>query len=412
VVAGVTIDTDLVERHLFELARNGAYGETGVWRTAYSQEWMAAQDQITSWCWEAGLHPRRDAVGNVWGVLEGTESGPSIVSGSHIDSQRPGGRYDGALGVVGALIAMRALKAEFGPPRRTLEMLSMCEEEASRFPAANFWGSRAITGQTRPEETEAVRGYEGESIGDAMRSAGLDPSTISEARRDDIDSFIELHIEQGPILEHATLPVGIVTGITGIRHSIVDVHGRADHAGAAPMALRRDPMPVVAEMVSGVIAAAREMGAPAVTTVGRLVVEPNLPSVVPERVTLTIDSRHPEAGEREELYARQNAVIREAATTWGLDVASRVVVDQRPCPCDQELVRLIQQTANELDIASMFMHSGAGHDSQVMAQIAKVAMIFVRSKEGRSRTPAKFTSVEDAVIGIRLLAEVLCELAY
>jgi len=169
---------------------------------------------------------------------------------------------------------------------------------------------------------------------------------------------------------------------------------------------------IVAEMVSGVIAAAREMGAPAVTTVGRLVVEPNLPSVVPERVTLTIDSRHPEAGEREELYARQNAVIREAATTWGLDVASRVVVDQRPCPCDQELVRLIQQTANELDIASMFMHSGAGHDSQVMAQIAKVAMIFVRSKEGRSRTPAKFTSVEDAVIGIRLLAEVLCELAY
>ena len=412
VVPGITIDPDLVERYLLELARNGAYGETGVWRTAYSPEWMAAQDQITAWCWQAGLHPRRDAVGNIWGVLEGTESGPSIVSGSHIDSQRPGGRYDGALGVVGALIALRALNAEFGQPRRTLEMLSMCEEEASRFAAANFWGSRAITGQIRLDEAGSVRGYEGESIGDAMRSAGLDPDRISEARRDDINTFIELHIEQGPALEHAALPVGIVTGITGIRHSVVEVCGRADHAGAAPMDYRRDPMPVAAEIVSGVIAAAREMGAPTVTTVGRLIVEPNLPSVVPERVTLTIDARHPEPGEREELYARQDAIIREAANRSALDVRARIAVDQQPCPCDPELVRLIQQTATELGIASMFMHSGAGHDSQVIANIAKVAMIFVRSRGGRSHTPAEFTSVEDAVIGIRLLAGVLHKLAF
>jgi allantoate deiminase len=412
VAAGVPIEADLVERYLLELARIGAYGDTGVWRTAYSPEWTAAQDQIVAWCREAGLHPRRDAVGNVWGVLEGTESGPSIVSGSHIDSQRPGGRYDGALGVVGALIAMRALKAEFGRPRRTLEMLSMCEEEASRFPAANFWGSRAITGQIRSDETESVRGYEGESIGDAMRSAGLDPCRVSEARRDDIDSFIELHIEQGPRLEHASLPIGIVTGITGIRHSVVEVRGRADHAGAAPMDLRRDPMPVAAEIVSGVVAVAREMGAPAVTTVGRVIVEPNLASVVPERVTLTVDARHPDTGEREKLYARQNAVVRTAATRSGLEATSRTVVDQEPRRCDPGIVLLIQRLAAELGILAMTLHSGAGHDSQVMARLAKVAMIFVRSKEGRSHTPAEFTSVEDAVLGIRLLAEALYELGY
>jgi allantoate deiminase len=288
----------------------------------------------------------------------------------------------------------------------------MCEEESSRFPGANFWGSRAITGQIDPHEPETVRGYEGETIGEAMRAVGLDPGRISEARRDDLDVFIELHIEQGPVLEQAGLPVAIVTGITGIRHSVVEVHGRADHAGAAPMALRRDPMPVAAEIISGVIEVAREMGAPAVTTVGRVNVEPNLPAVVPERVTFTVDARHPEAGARERLYARQRDLIVAVKSRSPLEIVSRVVLDQPPSPCDPGLVRLLQGAAKNLAIPTMTMPSGAGHDSQVMARIARVGMIFVRSREGRSHTPAEFTSVEDAVLGIQLLAATLHTLAY
>ena len=213
----VHVDAHLIERHLGELARHGAYHETGVWRTAYSREWVAAQEQVAAWFAQAGLEVRRDEVGNVWGRLEGTEPGRVLASGSHIDSQTPGGRYDGALGVIAALVAVGTLRERFGRPRRTIEAVSLCEEEASRFPAASFWGSRAVTGRIGPDEPALIRDFEGVSIGDAMGAVGLDPSRIPEAARNDIDAWIELHIEQGPILETAGVPVGVVDVITGIR---------------------------------------------------------------------------------------------------------------------------------------------------------------------------------------------------
>ena len=219
-----------------------------------------------------------------------------VATGSHIDSQTPGGRYDGALGVVAALVALRTLRERFGAPRRTLEVVSLCEEEASRFHATNFWGSRAIIGAISPEEPEAIRDREGVSIGEAMRAVGLDPDRIPEARRDDLDTWIEVHIEQGPILEAEGLPVGIVDAITAIRHYVIELIGRSDHAGARPMEGRLDPMVGFAEIVTAVIGVALESGAPAVTTVGRVNVEPNLPSAVPDKVTFTLDSRHPASG--------------------------------------------------------------------------------------------------------------------
>jgi allantoate deiminase len=157
----ISIDPGRVEQYIMELAKFGAYGETGVWRTVYSPEWAQAQEQVSAWCHEAGLDTRMDAVGNVWGRLEGSLGGKAIVSGSHIDSQRPGGRYDGVLGVVSALVAVRTLREQFGQPKRPLEVLSFCEEESSRFPAANFLGSRAITGAITPEDAEQMIGYDG-----------------------------------------------------------------------------------------------------------------------------------------------------------------------------------------------------------------------------------------------------------
>ena len=150
----IDIDPALVERYIFDLARHGAHGETGVWRVAYSPEWVDAQNQVTEWLEDAGLEARNDAVGNVWGRLAGTEAGPVVATGSHIDSQNPGGRYDGALGVIAGIVALRALREQFGEPRRTLEAVSLCEEEASRFHATNFWGSRAIVGAIGPDDAE------------------------------------------------------------------------------------------------------------------------------------------------------------------------------------------------------------------------------------------------------------------
>ncbi len=408
----IRIDKSAVERYITELSQFGAHGETGVWRTVYSPEWVAAQDQIATWCDDAGLEVSRDAAGNVWGKLAGREQGKSIVSGSHIDSQRPGGRFDGALGVISALLAVRALKEQFGTPRRTLEVLSLCEEEASRFPASNFLGSRAITGTLSLQDAEEMRSYDGETLADVMRGVGLDPERLREAQRDDVDTFIELHIEQGPILEQAGVPVGVVPAINGIRHYVVELTGRADHAGARPMDLRRDPMAGAAEITLGVIDTALRMGRPAVTTVGRMEVEPNGPAIVPESVTFTIDARHSDPAMRRRLYDAHENWMRAVAARRGLDVSWTITTDLDPLICDAGIVETLETAANEQDVPFLTMPSGAVHDTQRMANIARVAMIFVQSKGGRSHTPAEFTTTDDAVSGAKVLAAALHKLAY
>jgi allantoate deiminase len=408
----IRIDPAAVEEMILELARHGAHGETGVWRVAYSPEWSAAQAQVEEWLTAAGLEVRRDAVGNVWGRLEGSEPGAVIATGSHVDSQTPGGRYDGALGIVAAIAAVRALAEQHGRPRRTLEVVSLCEEEASRFRSASFWGSRAITGEVRREHLHEVRDDDGISIGEAMAAAGLEPERYEEARRDDIETWVELHIEQGPRLEEDGYPVGVVTGITGIRHYLVELRGRSDHAGARPMIGRRDPVPGLAEIVLGTIGNALELGPPAVTTVGRIAVEPNLASAVADVVRFTVDARHPDAAEQERLFALHDETFRRVADARGLDLDVRLPLDLPPAPCDPGLVATFDAAAAEQGIPAMTLHSGAGHDTQRMAKIAKTAMVFVRSKDGRSHTPAEFTSVEDAVDGIRVLAAGLRRLSY
>ncbi|NNE85571.1 MAG: M20/M25/M40 family metallo-hydrolase [Alphaproteobacteria bacterium] len=173
-VPHIDIDPAHVERWLAEFASFGAHGETGVWRTAYTPEWVAAADQYAQWCTESDLTVRRDAVGNVWGRLQGSDGGAAIATGSHIDTVTPGGRYDGALGAVGGLIAVAALARQCGPPRRPLEAVALCEEESSRFPA-NFWGSRAIVGAIGPDDPETIVGHDGTVIADAMRIENVGP---------------------------------------------------------------------------------------------------------------------------------------------------------------------------------------------------------------------------------------------
>lgn len=408
----ISIDPKVVEEHIMTLASYGAHGETGVWRPVYSAAWFEAQEQVETWCREAGLSVHRDAVGNVWGRVEGTEGGKTILTGSHIDSQLPGGRYDGALGVISGLLALKTLQEQYGTPRRTLEVVSFCEEESSRFPAALHWGSRAVAGAIEPEALTNVRSYDGEPIGEVMRSVGLDPDRVSEAIRDDIDIFVELHIEQGPILEQQGLPVAVVNGIAGIRHYHIELEGRADHAGARPMDLRRDPMAAAAEIISGAINTAHRMGRPAVTTTGRMSVEPNGPAIVPERVRFTIDARHPDPETRELLYARHEALIREVTARRDIEVSWEIGAEQPPRISDPELVQTFEEAARAQEIPSLTMASGAVHDANRMAGIARMAMLFVQSRDGRSHTPEEFTAPEHAAAGVELLAAGLHRLAY
>ena len=412
-VVGRWVDPALVERYLSELARHGAHGETGVWRQVYDPAWVAAQDLVASWCAEAGLTVERDAVGNVWGRLNAPAvDGKLIVTGSHVDSQRPGGRFDGALGVIGGVIALRTLAARFGPPRRTLAAVSLAEEEATRFPTANFWGSRAIVGRIAPDEPARMVDFDGMTMAAAMGAVGLDPARIPEAKRDDIEAFVELHIEQGPVLEQLGLPVGVVERITGYRQYVVELRGEANHAGAFPMDLRRDPMAGAAEIIAGVLNTAHRMGRPAVTTVGRIEAEPNLRAAVPARVTFTVDARHPHPEPRATLYRRHEGLIAEVAARRDLEVTIQVESDRVPCVCDEGLVALLRDVAAEAEIPALTMTSGAVHDAMQMAAIGPVAMIFVQSRGGRSHTPDEYSSLEHCVAGIEVLARALHRLAY
>ncbi len=400
------IDPSAIQEMIEALAHFGAWGETGVSRLVYTPEWEAAQDRVAAWCAEAGLEVERDAVGNVWGWLRGSEPGRAIVTGSHIDTQKPGGRFDGALGVVAGLAAVRAVRERHGTPRRTL-----CEEEASRFARTNFWGSRAATGMIAPTEADRMRASDGPTMAEIMRDVGLDPERIPDAARDDLGAFVELHIEQGPLLEAAGLAVGIVETITGYRQYWLELRGSANHAGTTPMDLRRDPMAGAAEIVSGVIDTAQRMGRPAVTTVGRMTVEPNGRAVVPERVGFTVDARHPDPAALATLLARHEGRWTEVAERRGLGLSVRVDSDRPPRPCDPDLVETLAASAAEAGLPAMRMTSGAVHDAMQFATVCPVAMLFVRSRGGVSHSPEEYTSPEDAAAGVEILARALARLA-
>lgn len=409
----IAIDPALVERHIMTLARYGASHDTGVSRAAYTPEWVAAQQQVADWFAEAGLTVWRDAVGNQWGRLVGTAPGPVIATGSHIDSQLPGGRYDGALGIIGGLLAVRALKERFGQPRRSIDLVSFCQEEASRLPGADLLASRAIVGTLAPSEADTLRSYDGETFREVLAAVGLDADRIGDAERDDIDTFLELHIEQGPVLEHERIAVGIVNAITGSRTWRVTINGRSDHGGACPMDLRRDPMVAAAAIIGEVLATASAMGRPAVTTVGRLLVEPNYPAIVPERVVVTVNARNPDLAGGRELFARHEATLAKiAAANPQLDISWSGTPGGEPTICDPGTVRLLEEVAREQGVSSKTMPSGAIHDAQIMARRYKAAMLFVPSKDGRSHTPAEWTSPEEMAAGIQVLAAALHRLAY
>lgn len=408
----VEIDKIEVEDFLMRLARIGQVCGTGVSRLAYSPEWMEAMDVCRQFAIGAGLVVRQDAVGNLWARLPGRSDKTVLVTGSHIDSQEPGGRYDGALGVVAGMIALKSLKAQFGQPDRTLEAVVFCEEEGSRFPTAAFWGSRAVVGKITDDDLNTTLSFDGESIADVMAAVGLDPPNVQDAIRTDIGGFIELHIEQGPILESEDLSVGLVSAINGMGQFDVTLIGKDDHAGAFPMDLRCDPMAGFAEIASSLIDHAHRQGRPTVTTIGQVRAEPGGAAIVPHSVHFSIDARHPDPVTRLELYATQDRLISEICERRGLGYSRKQLINLEPCLSDPGMLDAMRSAAADLQLPQLTMISGAGHDAQQMSLIAPVAMIFVRSEGGRSHTPDEYSSIEDCADGTRLLAQTLYRLSY
>jgi len=396
------IDRTLLERRLDELYAIGAEPDGSAYRPLYGAAWATAVERVERWLKDAGLTTRRDAVGNLWGRADGTDKGKSIVTGSHIDTVRHGGRLDGALGIVAGLSAVEAVLKEKGKPRRPLEVVAICEEEGSRF-ATNFWGSRAITGAIDAVDAE---------IGAAMRERGLDPARIATAAREDIDTFVELHIEQGAVLESARTPLAVVSAIVGTAHLEVTVTGRPDHAGTTPMDLRVDALTGAAAMVQAIESIAKSLGKPAVATVGKLAVEPDQINVVPGKVVFTVDLRHADLGGRRALEERIRSLCATISQERRLGLAIRTLQEKPPVAMHPDVRALLARAAQECGVQPMEMVSGAGHDAQILAARYRVGMLFVPSIGGRSHCPEEATSPEHLELGTRVLARALELMAY
>lgn len=408
----VRIAPSVMERYVETLGAIGQQSGGGIIRPVYGPAWVEARQQIADWIAEAGLEPRFDAVGNVFGRLAGrADTGGVILAGSHFDTVRLGGKFDGALGVLAALAALRALREQHGPPLRTLEVVGLVEEEGSRF-HANFWGTRGIFGLIEPEEMESLRDDDGITIGDAMRAVGIDPSRVDEARRDDLDAFFELHIEQGRILHDEGVQLGIVETITGIVQQVVAVTGRTDHAGTTPMDLRVDAFQGAAEMALEVTRLVAAQGRPAVVTTGKWDVQPGAANIVPGSVHFTIDLRHPDPAARRRLQREIEATCQRIADRRSLGLEMRVVQDMLERDLAPDLRRRLRDAAGVCGASHKPMVSGAGHDSQLVARHIPAAMLFVPSVDGRSHSPAEYTSPEDAARGASVLATALHGLAY
>jgi allantoate deiminase len=407
----VAVDERRLLRRLEELAQRGALPGGGLYRALYTPSWVAATELVTTWLKEAGLLARRDAVGNLWGKIEGSRGGRAIVTGSHIDTVRGGGPLDGALGVVAGIEAVASLVATYGRPTRILEVVSICEEEGSRF-NTNFWGARAIADRLEPGEATRTRDPDGVSLADAMRGVGLDPEQASQAVRRDIDTFVELHIEQGPILDEHGPRLGVVTTIAGTTHLDVVVRGQPDHAGATAMDRRRDALLGAAAMTLAIAESARAMGHPAVATVGTIAVEPGQVNVVPGLARFTVDVRHSENARRVELVAEITKVCKVAGRERELDVEVRTLRDRPAVSLSERIADVLRRACAAADVQSRDMASGAGHDSQVLAAAASVGMLFVPSIGGRSHCPEEATSADDVILGTRVLATALRDLAY
>jgi allantoate deiminase len=409
-VKPLTIESSEMDQLVRGLGQFGEQPGGGIIRHVYDDAWAAARQQLIAWMREAGLDVREDDVGNVFGRIEG-ETPRTILTGSHIDTVVLGGRYDGALGVLSALAALRALKRDAGRPRKSLEMVALCEEEDSRF-HSNFWGTRGILGLISPNELDDLKDLDGVSIGEAMQRAGFPPENFRQAVRDDLDAFVELHIEQGRILFDEGLPLGVVDIITGLYRFRVTLEGRTDHAGTTPMDLRRDALQAAVNISAEMTRIIAEHGRPAVVTTGWWDVQPGAWNIVPGLVHFSVDLRHPDEATKQRLATDIRARGEEIARERGVGISYEVVGDVLPMQMHPAVKAEAQAAAQACGVTWKPMVSGAGHDSQVMATKVPTAMLFVPSVEGRSHSAAEFTSPEDAARGATVLIATLQRLAY
>jgi N-carbamoyl-L-amino-acid hydrolase len=393
------------------MERLGRIGETpagGLTRLALSDEDRRGRDLLAGWMREAGLTVTVDQMGNIFGLRAGSLPLPPVMMGSHADSVPTGGKYDGQLGVLCALEAIRALDDANARTRHPVAMAIFTNEEGARFQPAMI-GSGVMAGKIPLEDAYNARDKDGLRLGDELERIGYLGSEPCLPRP--FRAYLELHIEQGPILEDEGLPIGVVEGIVAISWSRITFHGVQDHAGPTPMRIRHDALVAAAEVVGGVREIARRLGGDFVSTVGRLDVTPDIPNAIPGRVVMSVDFRDPDGAQLDRALPMLDALVREAAAREGVRHELEHYWRVPRTPFDPGAVGAVEAAARTLGVGHRRMLSGAGHDAQYMAAICPTGMVFVPSRAGRSHCEEEFTSMDDVERGANVLLLACASLA-
>ncbi|MFS0779423.1 Zn-dependent hydrolase [Neobacillus sp. 3P2-tot-E-2] len=382
----------------------------GVTRTLYSQPWKDAQQALKGWMEDAGLDTTYDSIGNLFGRLSSSNpNAPTILIGSHVDTVKSGGKYDGAYGIIAGILALDFLKKTYGTPAINLEVVSFCEEEGSRFPLA-LWGSGMMTGIYSFNDISEIKDSEGISFETAMMAAGFG---LSEYRvRNDIQNFIELHIEQGPTLEKVEKSIGIVKAIVGQKRFRITVNGVSNHVGTTSMKWRRDALHGAVNMIHDLYESVKNYDEDLVTSVGQLFVEPNVPNVIPNHVLFTVDARHPNESVLSSFCQQFTEMFSTHAKKHDLDINVEMWHEVQPAEMDGKLNEIIQNICTSSTIPFHWMNSGAGHDAQLFPRICPTTILFVPSQGGISHSPLEYTSTKDLETGLEVLKQLLHQLAY
>lgn len=405
------IDGNRLWGRLSELGEVGKREGDGVTRLSYTQEERAVKELVASYIREAGLSVSEDAVGNLFGRREGRNpEAPAVLVGSHVDSVRDGGNFEGPLGVVAAIEALQTMNERGAETEHPVEVVAFTDEEGARF-GFGMIGSRALAGRLDPEDLRR-RDEDGVTIVEAMRRDGLDPGRIGEAARPEgsVKSYVELHIEQGKVLEDAGLPVGVVTGITGPLWLRFVVEGEAGHAGTTPMNLRRDALAAAATLI-GTIEEEATLTGTTVGTVGQLELKPGGINIIPGRVAFTLDLRDIDEAVRDGVEERIRERARRICEERGVELHVETLQRLAPVPCAEAVRDAARQSCEELGLEPFELASGAGHDGIQLAELCPIGMIFIRSKNGISHNPDEFSAKEDCAAGANVLYNTLLKLA-
>ncbi|HWP57441.1 MAG TPA: Zn-dependent hydrolase [Candidatus Acidoferrales bacterium] len=415
--AQIAIDRRRLLRDLNAMSRIGLGSHGSVTRLVFSIKELRSRQLLIHLMRQAGLDIHIDRIGNIFGRLSGLDArAPAVLAGSHLDTVLQGGKFDGTMGVIGALEAVRTLKENKIRLASPVEVVCFVGEESSRFGYSTL-GSSLVAGQVHPRDLANAVDAQGTKLEDILASMGIYRDNLASLKRDPstIKAYLELHIEQGPILEAKKKPIGVVTAIAAPTRFKVVFTGQADHSGTTPMEMRKDALVAAAELVTAVERICRRFSSMergrVVGTVGAIKIEPGVINAIPGRTELSVDVRSISAAAKKKVVRLVRAKARDIARRRNIAVEILPIRDEAPVALDKRLIQLLKECCDARGIAYEAMPSGAGHDAMQIAKITPAAMIFIPSRRGISHSPLEWSDPDDICLGTQLLLDAIVRVA-